>query len=85
MQGTDAVLGDKEKVYQILHSIENERFQGWMVWGTQVDPLFESLWEDDEFKQIIQRQEKKFADIRAEIDRLERDGMLQTAYIQYPA
>ena len=69
-------MGDKEKVYQILHSIENVRFHGWMVWGMQVDPLFESLWEDDEFKQIIQRQEKKFADIRAEIDRLERDGML---------
>jgi len=40
------------------------------------DQLFESIWEDEEFKKIIQRQEKKFADIRAEIDRLEKEGML---------
>ena len=67
MAGTYAALGDKDKAYQILHSIENERFHGWMVWNMQVDPLFESLREDDEFKQIILRQEQKFADIRAEL------------------
>ena len=43
MAATFAVLGDKATVYQILHSIENEPFHGWMVWYMQVDPFFESL------------------------------------------
>jgi len=41
-----------------------------------VDPYYQSLWEDEEFKAIIQRQEKKFAEIRAEVDRLEEEGLL---------
>ena len=56
--------------------MEENVFHGDFVWYMQVDPHFESLWVDDEFKQIIQRQEKKFADIRAEIDRLEEEGLL---------
>ncbi|MFC2123809.1 adenylate/guanylate cyclase domain-containing protein [Bacteroidota bacterium] len=76
LAGIYALLGDKEKAYQLLHEMENEVFHGDLVWYMQVDPHFESLREDEEFKQIIQRQEKKFADIRAEIDRLEQEGLL---------
>ncbi|MFC2124380.1 adenylate/guanylate cyclase domain-containing protein [Bacteroidota bacterium] len=71
-----AIIGEKEKAYQLLHEIENEIFLGFMVWEMQVNPMFESLREDEEFKQIIQRQEKKFADIRAEVDKLEEEGVL---------
>jgi len=71
-----ALLGEKGKVYDILHQLEESIFPGELVGMIQVDPLFESLWKDEEFKAIIRRQEKKFADIRAEIDRLEKEGML---------
>ena len=41
-----------------------------------INPLFESLREDEEFKAIIKRQEKKYADIRAELDKLREKGLL---------
>ena len=47
-----------------------------LLWCIQVDPLFENLWEDEVFKAIIHRQEKKYADIKVEIDRLEASGEL---------
>ena len=71
-----AFLGEKDKAYQVLHEMERGAFSGWYTWQIQVDPMVESLWEDEEFKQIIQRQEKKFAGIRAEIDWLEEEGLL---------
>ncbi|MFC2126147.1 adenylate/guanylate cyclase domain-containing protein [Bacteroidota bacterium] len=71
-----AFLGEKEKAYQRLHELEREGFRGDILWYSQNDPMLKSLWNDEEFKQIIQRQEKKYADIRAEIDRLEEQGLL---------
>jgi len=53
--------------------MEKERFRGSFVWFIQVDPLFESLWNDEEFNAIVQRQDRKYADIRAEIDKLEQE------------
>ena len=76
LAGMYAFTGEKDKAYQYLHEMENEVFHGDLVWYMQVDPHFESLWDEEEFKQIIQRQEKKFADIRAEIDRLENEGLM---------
>ena len=46
------------------------------TWQVEGDVMFENLWEDGEFKAIIQRQEKKFAIIRAAVDRLEEKGLL---------
>jgi tetratricopeptide (TPR) repeat protein len=69
-------LGEKDKAYETLHEMERNAFSGWYTWKIQVDPVFESLWEDDEFKQIIQRQERKYSEIRAKIDRLEDQGLL---------
>jgi tetratricopeptide (TPR) repeat protein len=68
-----ALLGDKEKAYDILYKLEEKGFPGDMVSSMQVDPIFENLWDDKELKQIVRRQEKKYADIRAEIARLEAD------------
>jgi TolB-like protein len=76
LAGTYAFLGEKEKAYQTLHEMENQLFHGSFVWYMQVDCLFESLWKEEEFKAIIQRQERKFAEIRAEIDGLEAVGEL---------
>jgi tetratricopeptide (TPR) repeat protein len=66
-----ALLGEKEKAYNILHRLEEYAFPGGLVRSIQVDPLFASLWGDEEFHQIIDRQEKKYLDIKAEIARLE--------------
>jgi hypothetical protein len=68
-----ALLGEKDKVFEILHRLEENTFPGSLVSQIQVDPLFESLREEEEFKAIILRQEKKFAEIRAQIKRLEPD------------
>jgi TolB-like protein/Tfp pilus assembly protein PilF len=77
LAGTYAFLNEKEKAYQTLHDFEHEVLVGHLLlWYIQVDRLFENLWEDEEFKAIIQRQEKKYAEIRAEIDRLEAAGEL---------
>jgi len=43
-------------------------FHGNYIWLIQVDPFYKSLRQYEEFKQIIKRQEKKFANIRAEVD-----------------
>jgi hypothetical protein len=66
-----ALLGEKDKVFDILHRLEENTFPGSLVSQIQVDPLFESLWEEPEFKALISRQEKKYADLRAEIARLD--------------
>ena len=77
LAGTYAFLDEKEKAYQALHEFELEVFVGHLLlWYIQVDRLYESIWQDDEFKAIIKRQEKKYAEIRAEVGRLEASGEL---------
>jgi TolB-like protein/Tfp pilus assembly protein PilF len=71
-----AFLGEKEKVYEILHEMEEREFMGWQFAFMQVTPFLSNIWEEEEFKAIIQRQEKKYSEIRAEIDRLEAAGEL---------
>jgi len=73
---TYAFLGEKQKAYEILHEIEEKEFMAWHFSHYKATPFLKSLWDDEEFKQIIQRQEKKYAEIRAEIDRLEQEGLL---------
>jgi tetratricopeptide (TPR) repeat protein len=73
---TYAFLGEKEKVYELLHEMEGREFMGWQFAFMQVTPFLSDIWEEEEFKAIIQRQEKKYAKIRAEIDRLEAVGEL---------
>ena len=70
-----AYLGEKEKAYKYLHEMEEKEFQGWQFLFFKSNPMMESLWQDDEFKQIIQRQEQKYANIRAEIDRYEQEEL----------
>jgi len=76
LAGIYAFLGEKKEAYNWLRKYESDGF----IFGYHnyilLDQLFESLWEDEEFKAIIQRHEKKFAEIRAEIDLLEEDELL---------
>ena len=77
LAGIYAFLNEKEIAYKTLHELEQEVFVGHLLLGyIQVDRLYESIWQDDEFKAIIKRQEKKYAEIRAEVDRLEEEGLL---------
>ena len=76
MAASYAILGEKEKAYQVLYEMEREAFSGWYTWQIQVDPIFESFWEDDEFKKLIQRQERKYAEIRAELDNMREEGQI---------
>jgi len=67
LAGIQAILGDKEEAYNWLRIYEKDGFIYGLHKYIQIDQLFESLWEDEEFKAIAQRQEKKLAGIRADI------------------
>jgi hypothetical protein len=70
LAGINAFLGNKEEAYKWLRQYESEGFLYGLHTYISKDQLFRDLWEDDEFKVIIQRQERKFAETRAKIDRL---------------
>jgi adenylate cyclase len=72
---TYAYLGEKEKAYKYLNELEKMEFSAWHFLFTKVNPLVENLWEDEEYQQIIDRQEKKYAEIRAQVDIWEKEGL----------
>jgi tetratricopeptide (TPR) repeat protein len=67
LAGIHAILGDKEEAYSWLRIYEKDGFIYGLHKYILIDQLFESLWEDEEFKAIAQRQEKELAEIRVEI------------------
>jgi hypothetical protein len=67
LAGIHAIFGDKEEAYNWLRIYEKDGFIYGLHKYILIDQLFESLWEDEEFKAIAQRQEKELAGIRAEI------------------
>lgn len=71
-----AYLGEKEKAYKYLHEMEEKEFQGWQFLFFKSNPMMESLWADDEFQQIMKRQDEKYARIRADIERFEQEEQL---------
>jgi len=76
LAGIYAFLDEKREAYNWLRIYERDGFIFGLHKYILIDQLFENLREDEEFKAIVQRQEKKFAEIRAEIDRLEAQGLL---------
>ena len=58
-----AFLGKKDKALQLILENKDKVLQGGFIRFTQIDPLFENLRNDEEFKQIIRQQKKIFADI----------------------
>jgi TolB-like protein/class 3 adenylate cyclase/Tfp pilus assembly protein PilF len=67
LAGIHAILGDKEEAYNWLRIYEKDGFIYGLHKYILIDQLFESLWEDEEFKAIAQKQEEKLAKIRADI------------------
>jgi len=71
LAGIHAFLGEKREAYNWLRRYQRDGFTLGLHKYILIDQLFESLWEDEEFKAITKREERKFAEIRAEIDRLD--------------
>ncbi len=76
LAGVYAFLGEKEKAYKIIHAVVDQLNNG-LLWYIQHDPLFENLWNDQEFKDIIKQQQAKYAKVRTELDQLRKEGVLQ--------
>ena len=74
--GTYIYLGDHEMAIHHLKEYEKKFFGRTDPTYFQVAPQYRPIWENDEFKAIMKRQQKKYADIRAEIDQLEKEGIL---------
>ncbi len=71
LAGIHAFLGEKREAYNWLRRYERDGFIFGLHKYILIDQLFESLWEDEEFKAITKQEEKKFVEIRAEIDQLD--------------
>jgi TolB-like protein/class 3 adenylate cyclase/Tfp pilus assembly protein PilF len=72
-----AFIGKKEESYHIFNLMEEmKNLECWMIWWMDYDPRFESLRDEEEFRAIIQRQEKRYTEIRAQIDELEKAGII---------
>jgi TolB-like protein/Tfp pilus assembly protein PilF len=71
LAGIYAFFGEKNEAYQWLRKYEKDGF----IWGFHkyilIDPLFENLREDPEFKTIIRRVESEKAAIRTQIREME--------------
>ncbi len=68
LAGLYAFTGQKEKAYQILKIInENKSWRFGLHSYLLIDPLFESLWKELEFQQIVDQAHKQIAEIREEI------------------
>jgi tetratricopeptide (TPR) repeat protein/AraC-like DNA-binding protein len=70
-----AFMGERDKAFEYLYQME-ENITGDILTYLHHDPIWENLWDDEEFKNYIQRNDKQFAELRAEIDRLETAGKL---------
>lgn len=72
-----AFTGNKEKAFEELHNMENEKnLEYWMLRWMNYDPRFESIRNEKEFNAIIQRQKKRYEEIRTHIDELEKTGVI---------
>lgn len=76
--GVYAFRGDKERAYEDLKIFsQRESFGLWIIALMKIDPLFDSIKEEPEFKQIVREMEAKH---QAEHERvkkwLEEEGKL---------
>ena len=63
-----ACLKNKPEVYKFLHAMEANNEEAISFIQAQHDPLFQDLWNDREFKDIINRQNAKWATIRKDVE-----------------
>jgi len=76
LAGVYAFLGKKEEAYRWLREYEKLGFQLGTQEYVKVDPLFENLRKDDEFREIVKRTNDKAAETRVRINELEEKGKL---------
>ena len=76
LAGIYSYTNDIEKAFEILHDMEKQGMLGNWILTIKIDPLYQNLREEEAFKSLADRQEKKFAEIRAVVDRLEAAGEL---------
>ena len=76
LAGVYAFLGNKEEAYKWLMEYEKLGFREGIHEYIKVDPLFDNLRNDQEFKEIVKRANDKAAEIRAKIKEMEEKGAL---------
>jgi TolB-like protein/Flp pilus assembly protein TadD len=74
LAGVYAFLGNREEAYRWLREYEKLGFSSGIQEYIKVDPLFDNLRNDEEFKEIVKRANDKAAEIRAEIREMEERG-----------
>jgi tetratricopeptide (TPR) repeat protein len=75
LAGVYAFLGNKEEAYKWLREYEKLGFTAGIHEFIKVDPLFDNLRNDEEFKEIVKRANEKAAEIRARISQMDEQGM----------
>jgi tetratricopeptide (TPR) repeat protein len=76
LAGVYAFLGNKEEAYKWLREYEKLGFSSGIHEYIKVDPLFDNLRNDEEFKEIVKRANNKAASTRARISQMEEQGEL---------
>jgi len=71
-----AFLGNREEAMKWLREYENLGFTNGTHEYIKVDPLFDNLRDDEEFKEIVKRANDEKAEIRIRINRMEEQGLL---------
>ena len=75
--GVYAFMGDKKKAYTILNNWGRKYHWPWgSPYLIKFDPLFENLWGDKEFKDMVQAAMDEKAKLRGIIKKLEEEGKL---------
>ena len=75
-----ACLNNKPEAYKHLHALELQDFQADVFSFAQYDPLLQNLWNDQEFRDIIKRQEEKYVAIRKKVYAALAEQHLDGAY-----
>jgi len=68
-----AFLGQKEETYKMLKEYSKVSFNFGLEKFITIDPLFESLWKDDEFLELIDKDLESKIQIREDIKHLEAE------------
>lgn len=77
MAGVYAFMGDKKTAYQILKEVEKKEHWAWgMPYLIKVDPLFDNLRNDKEFKDLVQAAIDEKTKMREKIRKMEEQGEL---------
>jgi len=71
-----AVLGNREEALKWLREYEKMGFTNGTHEYIKIDPLFDNLRDDEEFKEIVKRANEEKAEIRARINHMEEQGLL---------